>query len=85
MTYLEKAEKFIKKELIVGTIFASFIKRFARWLDDQEKSEGKKKIEELFWEDDEPYEIMRVDEWLSKFIGIKDKLNQLIKVHNENL
>ena len=52
MTYLEKAEKFIYENEEVLTERENYARRcwildFARWLDSQEKSEGKKKIEKL--------------------------------------
>ena len=85
MTYLEKAKQYAKEkwpndEIAEGWLHFDLMD-FARWLDSQQKSEIKKKIEELelplgqIW-----------DEFMPSFNKmIFDKLNQLIKAHNENL
>ena len=76
------AKKFIREYYTYPNDQFDAILDFSKWLDSQEKSGGKEKIEELDWEDNEPYKIMRVDEWLPKFIEIKDKINEIIDFFN---
>ena len=99
MTYSKKAEKFIKeieshKDFKIDWInhkdfmaVSKIIKSFAEWLDDQEKSEGKKKIEvekEIEIIEKEQSDVL-LRNHQQDIVELLKLLIRVIKSHNENL
>ena len=60
---------------------------FALWLDSQEKSGGKKieKLEGIVFENKTKSEWPFANSLIALFNETRDKINELIKFHNENL
>ena len=93
MNYQKLCEQFIKENWIETWSLRERdeekIRDFAKWLDDQQKSGGKKKIEEL--KEIEIGELKQGNKTIGEYLKTNgarklfDKLNQLIKSHNENL